>query len=78
MVGSKAVHGILKQAGSVQRAQEGYITIMSLWEHPENTDLSSSEPLEAKPNRQWYEIKVVYAYWSRLEASNVPRRDTSG
>ena len=46
--------------GGLTRAQEQYITVISLWERPENTHLGLIwahlglwRPLEAKPNRQW-------------------------
>ena len=47
MVGIQVVYGILEQVGSVYQAQKRSITIISLWGHPENTDLGSVGPLEA-------------------------------
>ena len=47
MEGMKVVYGILEQVGSFQRAQEGYITITSLYERSEDTVSGSFEPLEA-------------------------------
>ena len=46
----------MEQVGSVKHAQEGYIAITSLWEHPKTLigpHLGLWRPLEAKPNRQW-------------------------
>ena len=56
--------------GGLTRAQEQYITVISLWERPENAHLGLIwahlglwRPLEAKPDRQrqtMVGIKVVY------------------
>ena len=58
MVGIIVVYGILKQVGSVQRAQEESITITSLCGHLEHTDSGiwasgGLSRLEANPHRKW-------------------------
>ena len=46
MVRNKVVYDILEQVGSVQQAQKSHFTIMSLWGHPENSDLGLCGPLK--------------------------------
>ena len=46
------MYDILEQVGTVQRAQKGYIAIMSLWERSENTDWGSSGHMEASQGLQ--------------------------
>ena len=49
--------------GGITRAQEQYITVISLWERPENTHLGSFGPLEAsrgQTRQTMVGIKVVY------------------
>ena len=66
MVGAKVEYGILEQVGSVQRAQKGSTTIISLWGHPENTVSGYSglwRPLGAykgQTKQTMAEIKVMY------------------
>ena len=47
VVRNKVVYDILQQVGSVQQAQKSHFTIISLWGHPENSDLGSYGPLKA-------------------------------
>ena len=73
MVRIKVVYGILEhrlEASDVPR--RGSVTITSLWEHPEDTHLGSSGPLEAsrgQTKQAMVGIKVVSGILEQVESA---------
>ena len=77
MVGIEVVYGILEQVGSVQHAQKYSVTMISLWGHPENTDLGSSGPLEAfrcQTKQIMVGTKVEYGILEQVGSVQRPQR----
>ena len=74
MVGNKVVYDILEQVGSVQQAQKSHLTIISLWGHPENSDLGSCGPLKASRGQTKHTMVGIEVAYGILEQVGILQR----